>query len=451
MKIDTIKQVYLIGIGGIGMSGLARYFAHLGCLVKGYDRTETELTKTLAAEGIDISYQDDIATIDPIFSLANEETLIIFTPAVPKDLKIKHYLERVGHTLYKRSQVLGIISESRFTIGVAGTHGKTTTSTMVAHILKDSGYDCSAFLGGISSNYDTNVLYGKNEVVVVEADEYDRSFLTLHPNIAIVTSADADHLDIYGDASHLLASFQLYLDRVVENGTRIVKKGLPFDGQISYSGHNVADVYADHVHVREGEFYFDYVSATGKIEDIHLGIPGTHNVENAVAAITVARILGIADDKIKAALTNFRGVKRRFEYIVRSKSSIYIDDYAHHPEELRAFLSSMRKLYPNKKLTVVFQPHLFTRTRDFIDGFAEVLSMADRLLLMEIYPARELPIEGVDSTWLLSKITASEKAIVTPEEVLAIAKMEKPELLVTVGAGDIDKLVKPLKEILGNA
>jgi len=448
MKIDAIKQVYLIGIGGIGMSGLARYFAHLGCVVKGYDRTETELTKTLVSEGIEISYVDDVNTIDPIFNISNEETLIIFTPAIPKDSKIKHHLEEVGHTLHKRSEVLGIISESRFTIGVAGTHGKTTTSTMVAHILKDSGFDCSAFLGGISSNYDTNVLYGNNDVVVVEADEYDRSFLTLHPNIAIVTSADADHLDIYGDASQLLTTFQMYLDRVVEGGTRIVKKGLPFKSQISYSGHDVADVYASNVHVKDGEFYFDYISGDAKIEDIHLGIPGTHNVENAVAAITVARILGIADDKIKVALTNFRGVKRRFEYIVRSQSAIYVDDYAHHPEELRAFLSSMRKLYPNKKLTVVFQPHLFTRTRDFIEGFAEVLSMADRVLLMEIYPARELPIEGVNSSWLLSKITAPEKAVVTAEEVLAIAQREKLELLVTVGAGDIDKLVKPLKEIL---
>ena len=451
MKIDAIKQVYLIGIGGIGMSGLARYFAHLGCVVNGYDRTETELTKKLVSEGIVISYVDEVDTLDPIFSCSNEETLIIFTPAIPKDSKIKHFLEAVGHTLHKRSEVLGIISESRFTIGVAGTHGKTTTSTMVAHILKDSGFDCSAFLGGISSNYDTNVLYGNNNVVVVEADEYDRSFLTLHPNIAIVTSADADHLDIYGDAGQLLASFQMYLDRVVDGGTRIVKKGLPFGGEISYSGHEVADVYASHVHVRDGEFYFDYISGTTKIVDIHLGLPGTHNVENAVAAITVARILGIEDDKIKSALTNFKGVKRRFEYIVRNQSAIYIDDYAHHPEELRAFLSSMRKLYPNKKLTVVFQPHLFTRTRDFIDGFAEVLSMADRLLLMEIYPARELPIEGVNSSWLLSKITAPEKAIVTAEEVLAIARTEKLELLVTVGAGDIDKLVKPLKEIIEHA
>ena len=414
MNLDAIKQVYLIGIGGIGMSGLARYFKHLGCEVNGYDRTETELTKTLVKEGIAISYQDDINTIDAIFHVPTAETLVIFTPAIPKDSKIKAFLESQGHILYKRSQVLGIISESRFTVAVAGTHGKTTTSTMVAHVLKDSGYDCSAFLGGISSNYGTNVLYGNNNTVVVEADEFDRSFLTLHPNIAIVTSSDADHLDIY-------------------------------------SGHEIADAYASNVHVRDGEFFFDYQDTNGRIDDIHLGIPGTHNVENAVAAIAVARLLGIENEAIKKALTTFKGVKRRFEYIVRKPGTVYIDDYAHHPEELRAFLTSMRKLYPTKKLNVVFQPHLFSRTRDFVDGFAEVLSMADNLLLMEIYPARELPIEGINSSWLLDKITAEKKQLVTAEEVLEFARDEKPELIVTVGAGDIDKLVKPLQEILGHA
>ncbi len=286
---------------------------------------------------------------------------------------------------------------------------------------------------------------------MVEADEFDRSFLTLHPNIAIVTSSDADHLDIYGDRSHLLESFQMFLDKVVEGGTRIIKKGLEFEGQISYSGHEIADAYASSVHVRDGEFFFDYQDTNGRIDDIHLGIPGIHNVENAVAAIAVARLLGIADEAIKKALTTFKGVKRRFEYIVRKPGAVYIDDYAHHPEELRAFLTSMRKLYPTKKLNVVFQPHLFTRTRDFVDGFAEVLSMADKLLLMEIYPARELPIEGINSSWLLDKITAAEKQLVTAEEVLEFARDEKPELIVTVGAGDIDKLVKPLQAILEHA
>jgi len=448
MNIDNIKQVYLLGIGGIGMSGLARYFHQLGCKVFGYDKTETELTETLVAEGISIIYEDNVGLIPDEFLKPMEESLVIFTPAVPKNLTIKNELIDRGFELFKRSQVLGFISASRFTIGVAGTHGKTTTSTMIAHILKDTGYDCSAFLGGISSNYDTNVLFGDNNVVVVEADEYDRSFLTLHPNIAVVTSADADHLDIYGDPSHLIDSFKMYLDRVVEGGHRIVKTGLPFAGDISYAREGKADAYAENVKVVDGEFYFDYIDKSIEIRDIRLGIPGLHNVENAVAAVTVALLLGIESNKIVTALGNFKGAKRRFEYIVRSTDHVYIDDYAHHPEELRAFLSSMRKLYPNKKLTVVFQPHLFSRTRDFIDGFAEVLAMADDLLLMDIYPARELPIEGVTSSWLLDKIVLDNKKVVTPAEVLTLVESERPELIVTVGAGDIDRLIKPIKAIL---
>lgn len=448
VNIDQIKLVYLIGIGGIGMSGLARYFHHLGCKVWGYDRTETDLTKTLVSEGIDVIYEDEVQKIPAVFGQPSDESLVIFTPAVPKDLKIKNYFLDKGFEIYKRSQILGFISANRFTIGVAGTHGKTTTSTMIAHILKDSGYDCSAFLGGISSNYNTNVLYGDNNVVVVEADEYDRSFLTLHPNIAVVTSADADHLDIYGDKSHLIESFELYLARVVEGGHRIVKKGLPFSGDISYAREEKADAHAENIEVIDGEFHFDYVKGDLRIANIKLGIAGLHNIENAVAAITVALLLEIDIDKIVAALASFRGAKRRFEYIVRNEKSIYIDDYAHHPEELRAFLSSLRKLYPNKKLSVVFQPHLFSRTRDFVDGFAEVLAMADELLLMEIYPARELPIEGVTSSWLLDKVQLEDKRLVSPEAVLEYVKNEQPELLVTVGAGDIDRLVKPLKEIL---
>lgn len=448
INIDQIKQVYLIGIGGIGMSGLARYFQHLGCKVVGYDRTETELTLSLMQEGIHVVYQDDASLIPAEFDQPSPEALVIFTPAVPKDLKIKNYFIDKGFEIFKRSQVLGFISASRFTIGVAGTHGKTTTSTMIAHILKDSGYDCSAFLGGISSNYNTNVLYGNNNVVVVEADEYDRSFLTLHPNIAVVTSADADHLDIYGDESHLIESFEMYLDRVVEGGTRIVKKGLPFSGDISYSKDEEADAYAENIEVIDGEFHFDYVKGDLRIANIKMGIAGLHNIENAVAAITVALLIEIETPKIVAALANFRGAKRRFEYIVRQQDAVYIDDYAHHPEELRAFLSSLKKLYSTKKITVIFQPHLFSRTRDFVDGFAEVLGMADDLLLMEIYPARELPIEGVTSSWLLEKINLDNKRVVSPEEALEYVKNEKPELVVTVGAGDIDRLVKPLKAII---
>lgn len=450
MNIDQVKQVFLIGIGGIGMSGLARYFYHLDCAVTGYDKTETDLTLALVKEGITVFYQDDVHLIPEIFQHPAADSLVIFTPAVPKDLKIKNYFVDKGFELYKRSEVLGFISASRFTIGVAGTHGKTTTSTMIAHILKDSGYDCSAFLGGISSNYNTNVLFGDNNVVVVEADEYDRSFLTLHPNIAVITSADADHLDIYGDESHLIDSFKLFLDRVVEDGKSIVKVGLPFEGDISYSLETKADAFAENIHVNDGEFHFDYINGDTRVENIRLGISGLHNVENAVAAITVAMLLGIDMEKIVTALANFKGAKRRFEYIVRTSEHVYIDDYAHHPEELRAFLNSMRKLYPTKKLTVVFQPHLFTRTRDFVNGFAEVLGMADELLLMEIYPARELPIDGVDSSWLLNKIKIENKRVVTAQDVLDRVMAEKPELIVTIGAGDVDRLVKPLKVILEN-
>lgn len=451
MNLDQIKRVYLLGIGGIGMSGLARYFKHLGCDVQGYDKTETELTRALVQEGIPVIYQDDITLLPKAYQQPSGETLLIFTPAIPKDLKLKAYFLERDFTLYKRSEVLGIISASRFTIAVAGTHGKTTTSTMIAHILKDSGYDCSAFLGGISSNYNSNVLYGANNVVVVEADEYDRSFLTLHPNIAVVTSADPDHLDIYGDEQHLIESFELFLQRVVPDGLSIVKKGLPFSGTIAYAKEEVCDAYARHIRVEEGTFYFDYVAGQTEILAIPLGIPGFHNVENAVAAITVALRLGIAADKIKSALVSFRGAKRRFEYIVKTPAHVYIDDYAHHPEELRAFLTSVKKLYPTKKLTVVFQPHLYSRTRDFGDGFAEVLELADELLLMDIYPARELPIEGITSSWLLNKITIGNKQLVSPDEVLNIVKQNTPELVVTVGAGDVDRLVKSLKEILENA
>lgn len=451
MNLDHIKRVYLLGIGGIGMSGLARYFKHLGCDVQGYDKTETELTRALVQEGIAVIYQDDVALLPDAYKQPSAQTLLIFTPAIPKDLKLKAYFLEQGFVLYKRSEVLGIISASRFTIAVAGTHGKTTTSTMIAHILKYSGYDCSAFLGGISSNYNSNVLYGENNVVVVEADEYDRSFLTLHPNIAVVTSADPDHLDIYGDERHLIESFELFLQRVVQDGVSIVKKGLPFSGDITYAKEEVCDAYAQHIHVEDGVFHFDYVSKQVEIPNIPLGIPGLHNVENAVAAITVALQLGIEADKVKSALISFRGAKRRFEYIVKTPAQVYIDDYAHHPEELRAFLTSMKKLYPAKKLTVVFQPHLYSRTRDFVNGFAEVLGLADELLLMDIYPARELPIEGVTSTWLLDKINMDSKQLVSAEGVLEIVKQSRPELIVTVGAGDIDKLVKPLKEILENA
>lgn len=451
MNIDNIRNVYFIGIGGIGMSALARYFRHLGCSVSGYDKTETALTNQLVAEGISVDYTDDFARVDDSFKAVDDHTLIVYTPAIPGNSGILNGFRQTGHNLLKRSQVLGLISQHRFTIAVAGTHGKTTTSTLIAHILRDSGYDCSAFLGGISTNYGTNALFADNNVVVVEADEYDRSFLALHPDIAVVTSADADHLDIYGDKNQLEQSFALFLGQVHHDGTRIVKAGLPFGADIRYTAEGGADAYADNIRIVNGEFHFDYNGSGGRIADMHLGLPGKHNVENAVAAVATALLLDIEPGKIARALSSFAGVKRRFEYIVRTDAAIYIDDYAHHPEELRAFLSAVRALYPQKKLTAVFQPHLYSRTRDFADGFAEVLGGVDTLLLMDIYPARELPIQGVDSRMLLDRVALDDKHLVSPEEVKDYVQQHPQELLVTVGAGDIDLLVKPLKAILEHA
>lgn len=450
MNIDNIRQVFLVGIGGIGMSALARYFRHLGCVVSGYDKTETKLTRDLVSEGISVIYHDDYTLVRDEFKEANDHTLLIYTPAVPSELEILNEFRQTGHVLFKRSQVLGLISRNRFTIAVAGTHGKTTTSTMIAHVLTDSGYGCSAFLGGISTNYGSNVLFSDNNTVVVEADEFDRSFLTLYPDIAVVTSADADHLDIYGDKGQLEESFQLFLDQLQENGKRIIRAGLPFGSELTYSAFQQAGAYAERIRIKQGDYYFDYVQGTERIKNIRLGIPGRHNIENAVATIAAARYVGVADESIVRALANFAGVKRRYEVVVSNAHHTYIDDYAHHPEELRAFLSSVKERYPSKHLTVIFQPHLYTRTRDFSDGFVEVLGLADTLVIMPIYPARELPLPGITSEWLVEGVQASEKYVFDHEGVKKFVQTRKPELLVTVGAGNIDLLVEPLKEVLSH-
>src|SRR5690606_19856004 len=323
MNINNIRQVYFIGIGGIGMSALARYFHHLGCLVGGYDRTETELTRQLVAEGIAVNYTDDFSVINDAFKSVDEYTLISYTPAVPAELNILNQFQELGHTLYKRSQVLGLISQNKFTIAVAGTHGKTTTTALIAHILTHSGFGCSAFLGGISTNYNSNVLFSDNDVMVLEADEFDRSFLTLYPDIAVVTSADADHLDIYGNKEQLHESFRLFLGQLHGGGERVVRADLPFEADIRYSTREVADAYADNIRVEQGNFHFDYISSEGRVTNIHLGIPGQHNVENAVAATVVAQLLEIPTHKIVPALSSFAGVKRRFEYIVKTDETVY--------------------------------------------------------------------------------------------------------------------------------
>ncbi len=451
MELENIERVYLIGIGGIGMSGLARYFKKRGCVVCGYDKTCTPLTAALMNEGIPVVFQDESDNIPVSFLDKDDHTLIIYTPAIPKDSQIHNYFKSGSFTLKKRSEVLGILSKGMYTIAVAGTHGKTTTSSMIAHVLKDSGYDCSAFLGGIATNYNSNVLFGDNNTMVVEADEYDRSFLTLHPDIAIVTSMDADHLDIYGDKSHLVDSFKQFTSQLKPGGKLIYRKGLDLDGGVTYAANTLADVQAVNVRVEDGSFCFDFKNADLIIENIQMGLPGLHNIENAVAATEVALKLGIRPDKIRAALGNFRGVKRRFEYIVRNDEHIYIDDYAHHPEELKACIQAVKTLYPDKKLTTVFQPHLFTRTRDFAQGFAEVLGMTDELIMLDIYPARELPIEGVNSEMILEKVELSEKRILSKQAVIEYVKEIKPDLLLTVGAGDIDTLIEPFKKALENA
>lgn len=451
IRLADIEKVYLVGIGGIGMSGLARYFHKRGCRVAGYDKTSTVLTKALESEGITITYIDEDQNIPQIYKDNSSSILIIYTPAVPKDSRIFNYFKNQGFQVYKRSQVLGILSEGMYTIAVAGTHGKTTTSSLITHLLLNGGNNCSAFLGGISTNYNTNIIIGDNNVMVVEADEYDRSFLTLHPDIAAITSMDADHLDIYGDKDQLTLSFKLFADQVKTDGKLYVRKGLPIDTAKTYSINGKADAEAVNIKVENGEFRFDFRNDDLILENLVLGLAGQHNIENAVVAIQIALDMGVESENIRQGLANFKGVKRRFEYIVKESNHIYIDDYAHHPEELRACFMAARTLYPDKKLTVIFQPHLFTRTRDFADGFAEVLGSVDKLLLLDIYPARELPLEGIDSQFLLNKMTLENKYLVTKTNVLEYVKNEKPELLITVGAGDIDTLVLPLKKILSNA
>ena len=448
IDIKQIKQVYLIGIGGIGMSGLARYFNEQGYVVSGYDKTETRLTKKLVSEGIAVIYEDDVTLISEEVIQENLSTLIIYTPAVPSELKILNFLKNKGHVLHKRAEVLGLLSKSKYTIAVAGTHGKTTTSSMIAHILTDSGYSCSAFLGGIASNYNTNMLISDSDLLVVEADEYDRSFLTLHPDIAIVTSTDADHLDIYENKEEFLESFKSFVNQTTEKGVRIIRKGLELKTDISYAQGEKADAYASDVKIIHGDYIFNYTDKDQELTEIKLGIPGKHNVENAVAAIKATLLVGVSAERIKAALSNFKGVKRRFEYIVKEKNNIYIDDYAHHPVELNALFTAVRSLYPSKKLTAIFQPHLFTRTRDFSADFAEALSLVDELILMPIYPAREEPIAGITSDWLIQQVNIKDKKVLGHQEVESYVRNEKPELLVTLGAGNIDQLVDSLKQIL---
>ena len=452
IKLADIKRVYLIGIGGIGMSGLARYFNQLGLLVIGYDKTATELTRSLSNEGIGIIYDDNIDLIPINFQSRDEHSLVIYTPAIPNDSLIFNYFKNQNTHIYKRSEVLGIISKGMFCIAVAGTHGKTTTSSLIVHLLRVGGIDCSAFLGGISTNYQNNFLFGNSHVMVVEADEYDRSFLTLFPDIAVITSMDADHLDIYGEEKELQESFRLFAHQVKPNGKLIRKSSLPLTIGKTYAINDPeAETLGFNIHIIDQKFSFDFRNETTQMEELFLGLPGQHNIENAIAAIEVVLAMGISTEKIRMGLSSFLGVKRRFEYIIKENGTFFIDDYAHHPEELKACFKAVRSLYPELKLTVIFQPHLFTRTRDFADDFIKVLSTVDELLLLDIYPARELPIEGISSQMLANKIDVDKVTVCGKQEALEIIRIEKPKLLLTVGAGDIDTLIEPLKNILKNA
>lgn len=456
--------VYFIGIGGIGMSALARYFHSLGLPVSGYDKTPTPLTKALEQEGMHIAYTDDVA------GLPKGVDLVVYTPAVPNDQAALVYYQTQGYRVVKRSEVLGAISEGSFNICIAGTHGKTTTSALVAHILRHSGIGCNAFLGGISVNYGTNFWSSKTDVCVMEADEYDRSFLKLRPDVAVITSMDADHLDIYGDEKNMQDAFVAFGQKVKAGGVLIGKFGL---GRLKETGvkrlwwyslqNDAADVYASNIKMEEGGYVFDVHVKETVLTHCTLQIGGMHNVENAVAAVAVAIALKIEAEKIKAALASFKGVKRRFEYVVppkrRSGSTfvqpVLVDDYAHHPAELRALLTSVRALFPQRIVTVVFQPHLYTRTRDMAAGFAAALSLADRVILLPIYPAREQPIAGVSSELILQEVEREDKQVLSKEDLLAWMKdhaahldKEFGEVLVMAGAGDIDALVAPMAAML---
>jgi UDP-N-acetylmuramate--alanine ligase len=459
MKLKDIHSVYFIGIGGIGMSALARWFNANNYFVAGYDKTTTPLTQKLEAEGISIHYEDSVELIPTKVSSDNKTSLVVYTPAVPKEHLEFNFLKDNGFEILKRSQVLGELTKNCFTIAVAGTHGKTTTSSMIAHILKSSGRNCTAFVGGIMANYDSNLIIGKDgedNIIIVEADEFDRSFLTLHPDIAVITAVDADHLDIYGSADSLKDSFKDFIRNIKNNGKLFIEERsvLKIDmeglGVVDFETYGLENgqIYAEKTSVLEGEFKFDFKGSNSQINDLILPLPGFHNVENCVAAIAVANELNIESEKIKKALKEYKGVKRRFEYIIKTNNLIFIDDYAHHPEEIRALLKSARALFPEKKITVIFQPHLFTRTRDFAEGFSETLSLADEVILLDIYPARELPINGVNSEMLMAAIGSTKKGVLAKEELIGELKKRNLEVLLTIGAGDIDALVQPIKEAL---
>ena len=447
MNLNQIHNVYFIGIGGIGMSALARYFKSIGKNVSGYDKTETELTNELIESGIDVHFKDEIGLIPTDYYIEN--TLVVITPAVPiTHSQWNYFLER-EFIVKKRAEVLGLITKDTFCFAVAGTHGKTTTSSILGHILYQSGADVTSFLGGIVENYNSNLIGTGKTITVVEADEFDRSFLHLYPNIACVTSMDADHLDIYGDSAAIEASFLEFANKITDKRKLFITKDLDLEG-VTVAVNENTDYKAFNVRIENGNYVFNVQTPTEVISDLQFGLPGKHNLTNALMALAMAKTFGTSNDAIAAALKSFKGIKRRFSYQIKESNIVYIDDYAHHPTEIDAVFQALSELYPSQKVLAIFQPHLFSRTKDFGDGFAKSLSQFDEVLLLDIYPARELPIEGITSGWLLDKMTNNDKKVVSKKDLITEILKSDAKIIVTIGAGDIGELVPSIKQALQN-
>lgn len=445
MNLNQIHNVYFIGIGGIGMSNLARYFKNLGKQVSGYDKTPSVLTNELIESGISIHFEDDINAIPKDFYLEN--TLVIITPAVPKTHSEWNYFLERDFQVKKRAEVLGIITKDTFCFAVAGTHGKTTTSGILGHILQESGADVTAFIGGIVENYNSNLIGSGKTVTVVEADEFDRSFLHLHPNIACITSMDADHLDIYGTSEAIEESFVEFASKIEDKSNLFITKELLLDG-VTCAVNEDAVFRAFNVRIGNGSYVFDVQTPTEVIQDLHFGLPGRHNLMNALMAIAMAKLFGTPTDAIEKAIASFKGIKRRFSYQIKTDVKVYIDDYAHHPTEINAVHQAVRELYPNQKVLAIFQPHLFSRTRDFADDFAKSLSAFDEIILLDIYPARELPMEGINSQWLMDKMINTNKKLIAKNDLIARILESDATIIVTIGAGDIGELVPSIKKAI---
>ncbi|RZN82487.1 MAG: UDP-N-acetylmuramate--L-alanine ligase [Winogradskyella sp.] len=447
--MNNKKNIYFIGIGGIGMSALARYFVANGNKVAGYDKTPSEITKALEDLGVAIHFEDDTNAISDEYK-NNLSTLVVYTPAIPNSHSEFNYFLDNDFEVKKRSEVLGDITENTFCFAVAGTHGKTTTTSILGHLLNECNVDMTAFLGGISENYNSNLIVNGTEVTAVEADEFDRSFLTLSPDYACITSMDADHLDIYGDASELTKSFEDFTKKIKPNGKLFVRNGLPIAG-ITYGVEDNSDYTAQNIRIEKGTYIFDVKTPKTVLEDFRFNLPGRHNLSNALIALAMSVEYGLPRPQLAKALASYAGVKRRFTYQIKTDDLVFIDDYAHHPEEINAVHQAVREMYPNEKVLAVFQPHLFSRTKDFADEFAEALSQFDEVILLDIYPARELPIEGVNSSWLLDKISNPNKTLTSKMQLVKNIKLSSAKVILTIGAGDIGEEVKTIKEALSIA